>query len=85
MDLNFSGPAVIVGGMHFASIKSLRGTSPVEGLHVHQKQWLGMFGQHDCEVGAALLKDGAWRWNRTKSDAIKNIVENCDVATANLI
>ena len=76
--LNCGGPAVMIGGMRFASIKSLRGTSPVEGLHAHQKQWLGMFGQHDCEVGAALLKDGAWRWNRAKSNARKEFEENSD-------
>ena len=77
--LNCGGPAVMIGGMRFASIKSLRGTSPVEGLHAHQKQWLGMFGQHDCEVGAALLKDGAWRWNRAKSNAREEFGEDADV------
>ena len=78
MDLNCGGPAVVIGGMQFAPIKSLRGTSPVEGLHAHQKQWLGMFGQHDCEVGAALLKDGAWRWNRAKFNAIENLKKKSD-------
>ena len=76
--LNVGGPAIMIGGMRFASIKSLRGTSPVEGLHAHQKQWLGMFGQHDCEVGNALLKDGAWRWNRTKCNAKQQLAENDD-------
>ena len=78
INLNFGGPAEVIGGMRFASIKSLRGTSPVEGLHAHQKQWLGMFGQHDCKVGAALLKDGAWRWNRAKSNVKEQLAEDGD-------
>ena len=96
IDLNFDGSAVMIGGIRFASIKSLRGTSPVEGLHAHQKQWLGIFGQHDCEVGAALLKDGAWRWNRAKSKAREQFGEdgdvidrlnfsNCSAAASNLV
>ena len=60
--------ACTIGGECFHSIKSLRGTSPVEGLHAHQKQWLGMFAQHAVNVGEALLKDGAERWNRAKSE-----------------
>ena len=43
-----------------------------------KKQWLGIFGQHECEVGAALLKDGAWRWNRAKSDAREQLGEDDD-------
>ena len=78
VNLNSCGPAVTIGGMHFAAIKSLRGTSPVEGLHAHQKQWLGMFGHHDCEVGAALLKDGAWQWNRAKCNAREQFREDGD-------
>ena len=78
INLNYGGPVAMIGGMQFPSIKSSRGTSPVEGLHAHQKQWLGMFGQHDCEVGAALLKDGAWKWNRAKSKAKDQFTENDD-------
>ena len=40
----------------------------VEGLRAHQKQWLGTFEQHAIDVGEALLKDGAERWNRAKRE-----------------
>ena len=64
--LNVEEDAVSIGGMPFNSIRSLRGTSPVEGLHAHQKQWLGVFAKHERCVGEALLKDGAWHWNQKK-------------------
>ena len=57
-----------IGGECFPSVQSLRGTSPVEGLHAHQKQWLGVFAQHAVDVGEALLKDGAERWNCAKRE-----------------
>ena len=57
---------VTIGGECFHSATSLRGTSPVEGLHAHQKQWLGTFAHHAPDVGEALLKDGACAWNRAK-------------------
>ena len=59
---------ITVGGERFRAVRSLRGTSPVEGLHAHQKQWLGIFAQHASDVGEALLKDGAERWNQAKRD-----------------
>ena len=58
--------AVTIGGESFRSVQSLRGTSPVEGLHAHQKQWLGTFAHHAADVGEALLRDGACSWNRAK-------------------
>ena len=69
--LNIEEGTVIIGGTLFNSIRSLRGTSPVEGLHAHQKQWLGAFAQHERCVGEALLKDGAWHWNRKKQKAMR--------------
>ena len=69
ISLNLQGEVAIIGGEQFHAIHSLRGTSPVERLHSQQKQWLGIFAQHDTIVGEALLKDGAWRWNCKKSDA----------------
>ncbi len=59
-----SGTAVTIGGERFEVIRVLRGTSPSEGFHTHQKQWLGTFGTHAPEAGRALLSDGAVRWNR---------------------
>ncbi len=58
--------AVAIGSECFRSVRSLRGTSPVEGLHAHQKQWLGTFAHHAADVGEALLRDGACSWNRAK-------------------
>ena len=63
-----SDRAVTIDGECFYTVRSLRGTSPVEGLHAHQKQWLGMFAQHAVDVGEALLKDGAERWNCAKRE-----------------
>ena len=63
-----SDHVVTIGGESFQTVQSLRGTSPVEGLHAHQKQWLGIFAQHAVDVGEALLKDGAERWNRAKRE-----------------
>ena len=63
-----SDRAVTIGGECFHTVRSFRGTSPVEGLHAHQKQWLGIFAQHAVDVGEALLKHGAERWNRAKRD-----------------
>ena len=65
--LNIKENTTNIGGTQFHSIRSLRGTSPVEGLHAHQKQWLGAFARHERCVGEALLKDGAWHWNRSKN------------------
>ena len=63
-----SDHTVTIGGECFPNVQSLRGTSPVEGLHAHQKQWLGVFAQHADDVGEALLKDGAERWNCAKRE-----------------
>ena len=62
------GHEIILGGECFRAVRSMRGTSPVEGLHAHQKQWLGVFAQHAADVGEALLADGAARWNQAKRD-----------------
>ena len=70
-------PAVTIGGECFHPVQSLRGTSPVEGLHAHQKQWVGTLAQHAPDVGEALLKDGALRWNRAKH--ANRLVENCSL------
>jgi hypothetical protein len=61
-----SGTEASIGGERFEVIRVLRGTSPLEGFHSHQKQWLGTFGRHAAEAGKALLSDGAVRWNRRR-------------------
>jgi len=66
MNMHLATRIVTVGGECFHCLTSLRGTSPVEGLHAHQKQWLGAFAHHGSDVGEALLKDGACSWNRAK-------------------
>ena len=66
MNMHLDTKIVTVGGECFHCLTSLRGTSPVEGLHAHQKQWLGAFAHHGSDVGEALLKDGACSWNRAK-------------------
>ena len=71
---------ITIGGEKFHALRSLRGTSHVEGLHAHQKQWLGIFAHHTTEVGEALLKDGACRWNR---DKLKRTSVDADADGAN--
>ena len=68
-----AGHMVTIGGDCFRVLQSLRGTSPVEGLHAHQKQWLGTFAQHTVDVGEALLRDGAERWNLAKSERTPSV------------
>ena len=68
-----AGHMVTIGGDCFRVFQSLRGTSPVEGLHAHQKQWLGTFAQHTVDVGEALLRDGAERWNLAKSERTPSV------------
>ena len=84
-DVNVTGSdhVVTIGGESFHTIQSLRGTSPVEGLHAHQKQWLGTFAQHAVDVGEALLKDGAERWNRAKRE--RRPFQNSETAIGNAL
>ena len=46
------------------SVRNARGSSALEGFHTHQKAWLGSLSKHSADAGAALLRDGAQRWNR---------------------
>ena len=62
----FAEEAVTIDGEDFQRLRVLRGTSPLEGFHAHQKQWLGTFARHAEEAGQALLNDGAARWNRKR-------------------
>ena len=57
---------VTISGEVFKSIRSLRGTSALEGFHCHQKSWLGAFGRHAMDAGLSLLADGSLRWNRKR-------------------
>ena len=61
-----SGRSDKLGGQDFYEIRSRRGSSALEGFHVHQKQWLGTFASHALEAGTFLLADGAVRWNRKR-------------------
>jgi len=56
VNMHASANAVIIGGECFHTMRSLRGTSLVEGLHAHQKQWLVTFAQHAPDIGEALLR-----------------------------
>ena len=62
---NFGAP-VIIGGEQFETVRTLRGSSALEGFHTHQKQWLGSLARHAADAGTALLADGAVRWNRKR-------------------
>jgi len=66
MDMNVYGAGVTIGGECFKQIRTLRGASALEGFHNHQKQWLGCLARHAADAGAALLADGALRWNRKR-------------------
>ncbi len=58
---------VTIGGEVFMPVKSLRGTSALEGFHCHQKQWLGTFARHSMNAGLALISEGSLRWNRKRT------------------
>jgi len=62
----FTQAGATIGGEEFRRVRILRGTSPLEGFHAHQKQWLGTFARHTEEAGFALLSDGAARWNQKR-------------------
>ncbi len=66
IDMNVFGEAVTIGGERFRSVRTLRGASALEGFHAHQKHWLGPLARHTSDSGAALLADGALRWNRKR-------------------
>ena len=66
MQLNTYEVEESVGGELFRAINSMRGSSALKGFHTHQKQWLGLLANHGNEAGAALLRDGAVRWNRNR-------------------
>ena len=59
---------ISIGGETFYRVRTCRGTSPLEGFHCHQKQWLGTFGIHTQEAGMALVADGTLRWNRQRAN-----------------
>jgi hypothetical protein len=66
MKMNVFGECAIIGGEQFQVERTLRGASALEGFHTHQKQWLGCLARHAADAGAALLADGAVRWNRKR-------------------
>jgi hypothetical protein len=57
---------LIIGGEEFRQVRSLRGSSALEGFHTHQKHWLGPLAHHANDAGKALLDDGQLRWNRKR-------------------
>ena len=66
MKMNVFSTSVTIGGERFKPVRTLRGASALEGFHTHQKQWLGCLARHAADAGAALLADGAVRWNRKR-------------------
>ena len=66
MTMNKFGDEVCIGGEYFRTVRTSRGASALEGFHNHQKQWLGCLARHAADAGAALLADGAVRWNRKR-------------------
>jgi len=87
ISLNALGEPVVIGGDEFRPIlRTMRGASPLEGFHTHQKQWLGPFAHHSAEAGTALLADGALRWNRRRrNDAAQGIFITPPVFTGGLL
>ena len=66
VQLHEYGESTRIGGELFKAIRTIRGASALEGFHSHQKQWLGCLARHAADAGAALLADGALRWNRKR-------------------
>jgi hypothetical protein len=60
------GQTMIIANEVFTVARCSRGSSPLEGFHAHQKQWLGTFSHHAVDAGEALLEEGAVRWNRKR-------------------
>ena len=54
-----------IGGESFQKIHVKRGSSALEGFHLHQKNWLGPHA-HSRKRGLALLADGSVRFNRRR-------------------
>ena len=67
------GEEIVVYGDNFRIVRTLRGTSALEGFHTHQKAWLGNLARHAADAGAALLADGAVRWNRKRKLAEQGV------------
>ena len=66
MQLNVYGATWTIAGEQFRVVNSKRGSSCLEGFHTHQKSWLGASATHKSDIGMALLRDGAARWNRRR-------------------
>ena len=66
MRLHTLGASVQIGGESFSCIRTLRGSSALEGFHTHQKHWLGPLARHAADAGSAILADGTLRWNRRR-------------------
>ena len=64
VNLNACGDVESAGDNHQGGVRNSRGSSALEGFHTHQKGWLGTLAKHSSDAGAALLADGAQRWNR---------------------
>ena len=64
VNLNACGDVESAGDYHQGGVRNSRGSSALEGFHTHQKGWLGSLAKHSTDAGAALLADGAQRWNR---------------------
>ena len=65
MNLYDERNTVTIGGEVFQSVRTVRGTSALEGFHAHQQSWLGA-AQHAMDAGLALLAEGVTRWNRKR-------------------
>lgn len=73
MHMHELGEEIVVYGDKFRIVRTLRGTSALEGFHTHQKAWLGNLARHAADAGAALLADGAVRWNRKRKLAEQGV------------
>ena len=72
----FEGRAQRIGGKDFHPLRTLRGTSALEGFHAHQQQWFGAFSQHGADASQALLEDGTLRWNNKRHNETNSNLKN---------
>ena len=74
---------IVIGGQHFHRVRSMRGSSSLEGFHSHQKQWLGERSTHAQEAGLALVAEGTMRWNRKRHNEANFESEGIPLVFAN--
>ncbi len=73
---------VTIGGDVFPVVRTLRGTSALEGFHAHQKRWAGAWGHHAMDAGMAMMSEGTVRWNRQLTNKLADETDSVPVVYA---